>query len=64
MWLNFALALAKLLAQNHLSDERLEFSYADNILYLCAQKPLNIPKEALRKIAQPEALALALNQKP
>ena len=64
MWLNFALALAKLLAQSHLSDDKIEFAYKDNILYIHSPKPLNIAKEALRKIVQPETIALAFNQKP
>ncbi len=63
MWLNFALALAKVLAQGHCCDERLDFAYKDNILYISSPKPLNIAKDALRKIALPEALALAFNQR-
>lgn len=62
MWLNFILALAKLLAQNHFG-ERIECHYADNILYIHSQKFIDLPKEALRKIVLPETIALALNQK-
>ena len=62
MWLNFILALAKLLAQNHFG-ERIECHYSDNILYIHSDKFIDIPKEALRKITLPETIALALNQK-
>lgn len=62
MWLNFILALAKLLAQNHFS-QKIECAYAGNILYIHSPKFIDIPKEALRKIALPETIALALNQK-
>ena len=61
MWLNFILALAKLLAQNHFG-EKIECAYADNILYIHSHKFIDIPKETLRKIALPETIALALNQ--
>ena len=63
MWLNFILALAKLLAQNHFG-EKIECHYADNVLYVHSQKFIDVPKEALRKIVLPETIALALNQKP
>lgn len=63
MWLNFILALAQLLAQNHFG-EKIKCHYAQNVLYIYSHKFIDIPKEALRKIALPETIALALNQKP
>lgn len=63
MWLNFILALAKLLAYNHFG-EKIECYYTQSVLYIHSHKFIDIPKDALRKIALPETIALALNQKP
>lgn len=63
MWLNFILALAKLLAYNHFG-EKIECYYAQSVLYIHSHKFIDLPKDALRKIALPETIALALNQKP
>lgn len=64
LWLSFILAISKLLAQNYCGDEKLEFNYNDNILYIYSKNSLNIAKEALKKIVLPQSLALAFNQKP
>ncbi len=64
LWLSFILAISKLLAQNYCGDEKLEFNYNDNILYIYSKNSLNIAKDALKKIVLPQSLALAFNQKP
>ena len=61
-WLNFILALAKVLSIN---EEEIDFSFANNTLYLYNEnKELDLPMDELRKIAKPATIALAINQKP
>ncbi len=62
-WLNFILALAKILAQNHLSEEKINFELSKKTLFISCEKSLDIPKDELKKIFLPSALSLVLNQK-
>lgn len=61
-WLNFMLALSKILAQNHLSDEKISFNLSKKTLFISCQKSLDIPKDELKKIFLPASLSLVLNQ--
>lgn len=61
-WLNFMLALSKILAQNHLSDEKISFNLNKKTLFISCQKSLDIPKDELKKIFLPASLSLVLNQ--
>ncbi|WP_276883123.1 Ppx/GppA phosphatase family protein [Campylobacter cuniculorum] len=61
-WLNFILALAKILSIN---EENITFAFANNTLYLYNEdKELDLPIDELRKISKPTTIALAINQKP
>lgn len=62
VWLNFILALAKVLSTN---EEKISFAFKNNTLYLYDEhKELNLPVDELKKIAKPATIALAINQKP
>ena len=61
-WLNFILALAKILSIN---EENITFAFANDTLYLYNEdKELDLPIDELRKISKPTTIALAINQKP
>ncbi len=62
VWLNFILALAKLLSIN---EENISFAFVNNTLYLYNEnKELDLSVDELKKIAKPATIALAINQKP
>ncbi|KAA6227130.1 MULTISPECIES: Ppx/GppA phosphatase family protein [unclassified Campylobacter] len=62
MWLNFILALAKILSLN---EEKINFAFSNNTLYIYNdEKMLNLPLDEIKKIAKPEVIILAINQKP
>ena len=60
-WLNFMLSLAKILS---FSEDRVEFYFAKNTLFIYGDKNLNLAKEEFKKLAKPATIAIALNQKP
>ncbi|TQR57702.1 Ppx/GppA phosphatase family protein [Campylobacter troglodytis] len=64
IWLNFILALAKLIAQDYCGNEKIDFVCENNTLYIYSQKQLNITNEALRKIVLPQNIIIILNEKP
>jgi len=61
-WLNFILALAKILANNR---EKIEFAFTNNTLFIFNKdKKLELLNDELKKITKPEILILAINQNP
>lgn len=60
-WLNFILALAKILAEN---EDNIEFFYSNNTLYIYnSKKNLNLPKEEIKKLAKTTSINLVINEK-
>ncbi|MCX2683482.1 Ppx/GppA phosphatase family protein [Campylobacter sp. MIT 21-1685] len=61
-WLSFILGLSKILSTN---EEEIEFAFSNNTLYIYNQnKHLYLPKDELKKLIKPAAIAIAINQKP
>lgn len=61
-WLSFILSLSKILSTN---EEQIEFSFANNTLYIYNQNNnLYLPKDELKKLIKPATIAIAINQKP
>ena len=64
-WLNFILALARLLSQHHSNKQELDFDYKNNTIYVYSRQNIDLAKDEFKKIALPSAnIIIALNQKP
>ncbi|WP_297192159.1 Ppx/GppA phosphatase family protein [uncultured Campylobacter sp.] len=64
-WLNFMLAVARLLSQHYSNKQRLDFEYKNNTLYIYSKANIDVAKDEFRKLALPNTnIVLALNQKP
>lgn len=59
-WLSFILTLSKVLTQEPIT-QKLEFSYANNVLFIDNASELNLAKEQIKKLVKPAAFAITFN---
>ena len=64
IWLNFILALSKILDKNYFSNYKLNFALYKNTLYIYANDNINISQYTMKKLVIPKAINIIFNENP